>query len=133
MPAVIDMDARRPGWKQPGRFAFGLSLLVGAAAAAVSLPATAQVTATGDYLERMDADGDGRVSLAEYLDWMGYAFREMDRDGNGVLTSAELPGGKGGPVTLQQHRARLAERFAKQDTNGDGLLDAKELAAPPQR
>src|SRR5690606_29349258 len=38
------------------------------------LAAQAQVDATGDYLSRMDADGDGRVSLAEYQDWMSYAF-----------------------------------------------------------
>lgn len=130
---TIDMDARRPGWRQPGRRAFGLALLIGAVAAGTCLPAMAQVTATSDYLERMDTDGDGRVSLAEYVDWMGYAFREMDRDGDGVLTSHELPGGKGGPITLQQHRERLAQRFEKQDTNGDGTLDATELAAPPQR
>ncbi|HEY4529973.1 MAG TPA: hypothetical protein VIG97_06565 [Luteimonas sp.] len=102
-------------------------------ALAACLPAAAQVTATRDYLERMDADGDGRVSLSEYLDWMGYAFRGMDQDGDGVLASHELPGGRGGPITAEQHRARLAERFGKQDVDGDGTLDAKELAAPPQR
>lgn len=133
MPAVIDLDTRRPGWRQPGRRASGPALVLGALLAAMSMAAPAQVTATRDYLERMDADGDGRVSLAEYLDWMGYAFREMDRDGNGVLAPAELPGGKGGPITLQQHRTRLAARFAKQDADGDGFLDARELAAPPQR
>lgn len=102
-------------------------------ASAACLPVSAQVTATRDYLERMDADGDGRVSLPEYLDWMGYAFRGMDRDGDGVLASHELPGGRGGPVTAEQHRTRLADRFAKQDVDGDGTLDAKELAAPPLR
>src|SRR5690554_2437288 len=134
MPApMIGPDAGRPGWQQPGRLAFALALLAGTAVASMSMPATAQVSATRDYLELMDADGDGRVSLAEYLEWMGYAFREMDIDGDGVLSSAELPGGKGGPVTLRQHRARLSERFARQDLNGDGVLDARELAAPPQR
>ena len=103
------------------------------AAAALQPPAAAQVTATGEYLARMDSNGDGRVSLPEYLDWMGYAFREMDRDGDGVLAAHELPGGRGGPITLAQHRERLAARFAKQDANGDGVLDARELAAPPQR
>jgi len=108
--------------------------MVAMAVAAVSAPpVAAQVTGTRDYLERMDSDGDGRVSLPEYLDWMGYAFRGMDRDGDGVLASHELPGGRGGPVTAEQHRARLAERFAKQDADGDGTLDAKELAAPPHR
>ncbi len=110
-----------------------LALAVACTVAAVVAPAAAQVTATSEYLERMDTDGDGRVSLPEYLDWMGYAFREMDRDGDGVLAAHELPGGRGGPITLAQHRERLAARFAKQDANGDGVLDARELAAPPQR
>ena len=132
MPALIEANAR-PSWKQPGRFASMAALAAGIAAAGMAAPAPAQVTATADYLERIDADGDGRVSLSEYLDWMGYAFREMDLDGDGVLASHELPGGRGAPVTLAQHRARLAERFAKQDANGDGVLDARELAAPPRR
>ena len=123
----------RPGWKQSGRLVSLLALAAGFAVAGLAVPASAQVTATAEYLERMDTDGDGRVSLPEYLDWMGYAFREMDRDGDGVLAAHELPGGRGGPVTLAQHRERLAARFAKQDANGDGVLDARELAAPPQR
>lgn len=102
--------------------------------AAAALPATspAQVMATGDYLARMDTDGDGRVSLAEYQAWMSYAFDGMDRDGDGVLATHELPGGKGPPLTRAAHLARLAERFRKQDANGDGVLDARELAAPPR-
>lgn len=95
--------------------------------------ASAQVTQTRDYLERMDADGDGRVSLAEYQAWMRYAFDQMDRNGDGVLTPDELPGGKGRPITLGEHMAKLAAAFNRQDTNRDGFLDTRELAAPPQR
>ncbi|AKC88300.1 EF hand domain-containing protein [Pseudoxanthomonas suwonensis] len=94
--------------------------------------AVAQVERTGDYLARMDTDGDGRVSEAEYVAWMGYAFERMDRDGDGVLSAAELPGGKGKPITLEEHRRRLAERFRRQDADRDGYLDARELAAPPR-
>ena len=100
--------------------------------ALLPLAATAQVTATADYLERMDADGDGRVALPEYQDWLTYAFDGMDRDRDGVLVAAELPGGLGDAVTRVAHRERLALRFAKQDANRDGYLDARELAAPPQ-
>ncbi|TYT25891.1 hypothetical protein FZO89_06290 [Luteimonas viscosa] len=92
----------------------------------------AQVTRTGEYLAKMDTDGDGRVSLTEYQDWMSYAFDGMDLDADGVLTASEQPGGKGKPLTRDQHRVRLAERFRRQDANGDGFLDARELAAPPQ-
>lgn len=99
----------------------------------VSLGATAQVTRTQEYLERMDADGDGRVSLAEYQAWMSYAFDRMDRNGDGTLGADELPGGKGRVVTRSEHLARVAATFNRQDTNRDGFLDARELAAPPQR
>lgn len=109
---------------RPSRF---LSL-----AACLPLAALAQVQATGDYLARMDADGDGRVSLAEYQRWMSYAFDGMDRDRNGVLSADELPGGKGGPITREAHLVQLAQRFRRQDADGDGFLDAKELAAPPR-
>ena len=99
---------------------------------ALPILANAQVQRTGDYLSKMDRDGDGKVSLAEYQDWLTYAFDGMDRDRDGVLSAAEQPGGKGQPLTREQHRARLAERFRKQDANRDGFLNARELAAPPQ-
>ncbi|MGJ4730350.1 hypothetical protein [Luteimonas sp. SDU101] len=96
------------------------------------LAGRAQVTETGDYLARMDGDGDGRVSLAEYQAWMSYAFDGMDRDGDGVLAPQEQPGGRGTSLTRARHLARLAERFARQDVDGNGFLDARELAAPPR-
>lgn len=92
----------------------------------------AQVQLTSDYLARMDVDGDGRVALVEYQDWMSYAFDAMDRNRDAVLTADELPGGKGKPVTRVEHRARIAATFNKQDANRDGTLDARELAAPPR-
>ncbi|PAK94665.1 hypothetical protein B8X02_00575 [Stenotrophomonas rhizophila] len=80
----------------------------------------------------MDADGDGKVSVEEYVQWMMYAFDRMDRNADGVLGADELPGGKGRPITREQQRQTIIERFHKQDANGDGFLSAKELAAPPR-
>lgn len=101
---------------------------------ALAVPAAAQsrVDTTRDYLQRMDTDGDGRVSLDEYLAWMTYAFDAMDVNGDGVLSPSEQPGGKGKPLSRSEHRARLTARFKRQDANRDGFLDARELAAPPQ-
>jgi hypothetical protein len=112
----------------------GPALHVFAAMTMAVLPtiARAQVLATGDYLARMDTDRDGRVALVEYQDWMSYAFDGMDADGDGVLSAPELPGGKGGPISRGEHRARLAARFDRQDADRDGFLDARELAAPPR-
>ena len=91
------------------------------------LPSTAR-----HYVSRVDADGDGWVSLSEYQDWMGYGFAAMDRDHDGVLAAAELPGGRGQPLTRDAHRQRLAAGFHRQDRNGDGRLDAGEFTAPPR-
>ncbi|MGH8081455.1 MAG: hypothetical protein ACREP7_12850 [Lysobacter sp.] len=93
------------------------------------------VTSTGDYLARMDSDGDGKISLSEYQDWLSYAFDAMDANHDGVLDAQEQPAsGRGAraPLTREQHRQTLAERFGKQDRNHDGWLDARELASPPQ-
>lgn len=107
--------------------------LVALLALCASAGAGAQVTRTQEYLERMDSDGDGRVSLAEYQAWMSYAFDRMDGNGDGVLSADELPGGKGRAVTRAEHMAKIAATFNRQDTNRDGYLDTRELAAPPQR
>lgn len=122
------MAPRRPAPARGRPVAARLALL----GALLPLLGSAQVRQTGDYLARMDTDGDGRVSLPEYQDWMSYAFDGMDRDGDGVLTPGEQPGGRGKRLTRTEHRVRLAQRFARQDANGDGYLDARELAAPPR-
>ena len=99
---------------------------------ALPMAASAQVQRTSEYLSKMDTDGDGKVSLLEYQDWMSYAFDAMDRNRDGVLATDEQPGGRGKPVSRSEHRTRLAERFSKQDLNRDKFLSARELAAPPQ-
>jgi hypothetical protein len=106
----------------------------GAALVALSLPtiAAAQVSATDEYLVRMDSDQDGRIALGEYQAWMSYAFEGMDRNHDGILMPDELPGGRGQPISLVEHRDTLAERFRRQDADRDGYLNAQELAAPPR-
>ncbi|MBH1666900.1 hypothetical protein I5U73_17655 [Stenotrophomonas maltophilia] len=106
----------------------------GALLLAALLPAAApaQVSDTRSYLQKMDSDGDGRVSETEYVQWMLYAFDRMDHNGDGVLTADELPGGKGRAITREQQRQVIVQRFHKQDANGDGFLDARELSAPPR-
>ena len=101
-------------------------------ACALPVAVGAQVQRTGDYLSKMDADRDGRVSLVEYQDWLSYAFDAMDRDHDGVLSPSEQPGGRGTMLTRAAYRERLAERFRRQDANRDNVLDARELAAPPR-
>jgi Ca2+-binding EF-hand superfamily protein len=117
---------------KPGRHWPGFFFLMLVACLASAATVQAQVQASSDYLARMDADHDGRVSLSEYQDWLCYAFDAMDRNHDGVLVAAELPGGRGASTTREQHRARLADAFRRQDRDGDGVLDARELATPPR-
>ena len=72
------------------------------------------------------------TDTTSYLQWMLYAFDRMDRNGDGVLSADELPGGKGRAISREQQRQVIVQRFHKQDANGDGVLDARELAAPPR-
>jgi Ca2+-binding EF-hand superfamily protein len=101
-------------------------------ACSLSAMADAQVQRSGDYLAKMDADRDGRVSLNEYQDWLSYAFDAMDRNRDGTLSALEQPGGRGKSLSRAEHRAGIATRFRMQDADRDGYLSARELAAPPQ-
>lgn len=103
--------------------------------ALLALGATAaQAQSTrAEYLRLFDTDGDGRVSLAEYQEYMSRGFYAMDRNGDGVLTADELPPGVSArtPRTLDAHRRALARMFDRLDVNNDGYLDANELTAVP--
>jgi hypothetical protein len=112
------------------RFHRCLAVLL-ALAASGALAAQGDPSTPSDYLRRMDADGDGRIDVAEYVAYMSLGFRRMDANGDGILEATELPGGRGRPVSLKTWQADLRRQFHRLDRNRDGLLDALELAAPP--
>ena len=102
----------------------GLLLLVLACGAASSQ--------TDDYFSKVDRDGDGRVSLPEFLERMSFAFRQMDVNRNDVLEPQEQHIPDAPTITLAQHHERFSAQFARQDIDGDGLLTREELLAPPR-
>ena len=108
--------------------------LVAIAVACLPLLAMAQEipSTPAQYLRMIDSNGDGKVSEAEYVEYMSAGFRRMDSNGDGVLEADELPGGHGKTVTLQSYQDNLRRQFHKLDRNHDGYLNARELAAPPQ-
>jgi hypothetical protein len=112
------------------RVAFATILAAGLAGGVFVSTARAQTQA--DFVARMDIDGDHRVSLVEYQQYMSYAFRQMDADHDDVLEPHEqlVPNGKA--LTLAEHHANLAAMFQRQDVDHDGYLNARELAAPPR-
>lgn len=104
------------------------------ALALVALPCMAQYSATSrsDYLRRFDRNGDGRIGVNEYVQYLGAGFRDMDRNGDDTLQASELPGGHGRAITRKAFQANLRRQFRRHDRNHDGFLDAAELTAPPR-
>ena len=102
--------------------------------AGAQAPAAPLATTPAEYLVRMDGDADGRVGLDEYQDYLSRGFLHMDRDGDGRLSTAELPAGARArrAPTLESHLRALAATFDRQDVDNNGFLDARELAAPPR-
>jgi Ca2+-binding EF-hand superfamily protein len=98
---------------------------------AALLPAAVRAQSGGSYFAIVDLDHDGRVSLAEYIERFSYAFRQMDKNRDGIVEEAEqeVPGAP--RMTLAQLQAQLAEQFHRQDKNHDGSLSPREFLAPP--
>lgn len=109
---------------------------VALALVATAAPAAPLAQSPPELLSRMDANGDGRVALAEYQDYLSYGFRALDVDGSGIVDLDEFPmatvNGRTRPVSLAQHRANIAATFRAQDGDGDGYLGVADIAAPPR-
>jgi Ca2+-binding EF-hand superfamily protein len=99
---------------------------------ALCLVAGAASAQADDYFAKVDRDGDGRVSLAEFLERMSFAFRQMDVDRNDVLEPHEQHIPDAPTITLAQHHERFTAQFTRQDADGDGHLSREELLAPPR-
>jgi Ca2+-binding EF-hand superfamily protein len=76
-------------------------------------------------MEHLDANKDGKVTLAELVQSKQAWLREVDANKDGVATRAEMDA---------SHQARRAEhvtqRFAKEDTNKDGRISREESHMP---
>ena len=90
----------------------------------------------GRMFERMDTNGDGKITRDELPEQAPPMFERMDSDGDGAITREEISnfrpgGGRGqGGGGQRMNPDRMFEQF---DANGDGKITEDELPedAPP--
>lgn len=104
--------------------AFGIAGLV-AIGAAVAGPHGHGGRDRGFAFDRADANGDGKVTLAEADAVKAERMAGMDANDDGYVTFEEA---KAHRQALREERARA--RFAQLDTNGDGKVSVAEAEAP---
>ncbi|AHD01525.1 EF-hand domain-containing protein [Leisingera methylohalidivorans] len=105
---------------------------IAAIVAAAGLAAGGAALAKGDghhgpkmSFEEIDADGNGEVTKAEIQALKEARFGKADTDGNGVLTLEEMQAHA--QAQANKRAARMLERF---DKDGDGALSKDELPEP---
>lgn len=102
------------------------SLVGGLALFALGAPAIAEKSGMMDghkaRLEKMDTDGNGKISKAEAEAAGAAHFAEFDSDGNGSVSFEEFQA-----QADKHHKMMLKHRFEKADKNNDGVLTADEL------
>ncbi len=104
----------------------------------------------GRGMARMDSNGDGVISLNEWLTGRALLFQRLDANGDGVVSREEVAamasarragGGRASPERLFQRidansdgvvdrgefDAAGRTMFGRLDRNGDGVLSAEEL------
>ncbi|HEU4600947.1 MAG TPA: EF-hand domain-containing protein [Steroidobacteraceae bacterium] len=126
------------------------TLVLAFAAAAHAGDASPMHRHHGGMLEAADTDKDGTVTRDEFLAWRTQQFNHMDRNGDGVIDDADrqmtdqkreamkargeqmrekLDANGDGKITKDEFVNAPAPMFDKADTDGNGVLDAKELQA----
>jgi Ca2+-binding EF-hand superfamily protein len=98
---------------------------------AALLPMSVRAQSGGSYFAIVDLDHDGRISVSEYIERFSYAFRQMDKNRDGVVDEGEQII-RGTPrMTIEELRSQLTSQFNRQDKNHDGSLSPREFLAPP--
>ncbi|MEP1441481.1 MAG: EF-hand domain-containing protein [Hyphomicrobiales bacterium] len=75
--------------------------------AGVAAPSLAKQHKGGKHFAKMDTDGNGTVSEAEFVNRAKARFAKIDADGNGEITKEELK------AAHEARKAKRAERKAK--------------------
>lgn len=79
-------------------------------------------------MHHLDTNEDGKVTLAELTQVRESWFTEIDANKDGVVTQAEVDAHR-----KTAHAERIAQMFARKDTNKDGRLSKEESGMPDAR
>ena len=93
----------------------GLALVVGGAAMADGGKRAQKM------FDRLDVNGDGRITQEEAQGLRDQRFARMDANGDGRVTLSEMQ-----DAGRKRRAERMAKRFEKMDANGDGSLARSE-------
>jgi Ca2+-binding EF-hand superfamily protein len=120
------------------RILFGMGVLgLTGMLAFVVAPGAAQANEGGKELfQKMDTDGDGKISRDEHAAGVRRMHEKMDADKDGKVTASEMDaardkivGKKGAKEMKGKPHMSAAEKIKVIDTDGDGVLTADEHAA----
>ena len=112
----------------------GFTAFVSALGLAVTLVPMTAMAKQGEraelIFEELDADGDGQVTKAEIEAHRINRFTTADADGDGFLTRDEILQSQEVKERAEKRADRLIDRF---DQNDDGKLSAEETTPPEDR
>jgi Ca2+-binding EF-hand superfamily protein len=117
-------------------FAAVLAASLGSVAVAENMPMDGDMQGGGmreggPFLnfDQIDADKDGKITLAEMEAFRAARFAAADTNGDGNLSAEELVAMHAAERAARELQ-RSADMIAKFDTNADGVLSAEELPQP---